>query len=177
MKVSLKLTLLLILVSSISACGDSGMNDINTWMDTVKKETRVYVPPINEPKIFVPVAYDGDGLIDPFDPSKLLIVFARMKEANDNGLKPNFDRPKEALEAYPMDTMAMVGTIESKGVMKALIRVGTATYAVKVGSYAGLNFGRVIGITDSKVDIVETVQDASGEWVERKATLEKQEAK
>lgn len=176
MKVSLRL-LLLVLVLPLSACGDSGVSDINSWMETVKKETRVYVQPINEPKIFVPVAYDGEGLIDPFDPSKLLIVFARMKEANDNGLKPNFDRPKEALEAYPVDTMSMVGTIESKGVMKALIRVGTTTYAVTVGSYVGLNFGKVIGITDSKVDFVETVQDASGEWVERKATLEKQEAK
>lgn len=168
---------MLSLLMSLSACGDSGVGELNAWMDQVKKETRVYVPPISEPKIFLPVAYDGDGLIDPFDAAKLLVVFARLKEANDNGLKPNFDRPREALEAYPIDGMTMVGTIESKGIMKALVRVGTTTFAVTVGSYIGQNFGRIIGITDSKVDLVETIQDASGEWVERKATLEKQEAR
>jgi type IV pilus assembly protein PilP len=168
---------LMTLLLCLSGCGDNGINDLKLWMDNVKKETVVSVPSVSEPKVFVPVAYDGTNLVDPFDPSKLLIVFARMKDANDNGLKPNFDRPKEALEAYSLDTMSMVGTIESKGVIKALIRVGVTTFAITKGAFIGQNFGRIVAVTDSKVDLIETVQDASGEWVERKATLEKQEAK
>lgn len=164
-------------VLCLSGCGDNGISELKTWMDNVKKETIVNVPSVSEPKVFVPVAYDGGGLTDPFDPSKLLVVFARMKDANDNGLKPNFDRPKEALESYSLDTMNMVGTIEAKGVMKALIRVGVTTFAVTKGAFVGQNFGRIVAITESKVDLIETVQDASGEWVERKAILEKQEAK
>ena len=161
----------------LSGCGNNGISDLKMWMDNVKKETIVSVPTVTEPKVFVPVAYYGGDLVDPFDPSKLLIVFARMKDANDNGLKPNLDRPKEALEAFTLDTMSMVGTIESKGVIKALIRVGVTTYAVTKGSFIGPNFGKIVAITESNVELIETVQDASGEWVERKATLEKQEAK
>lgn len=168
---------ILSLLLNLSACGDSGVGELTEWMDQVKKETRVFVPPITEPKIFLPVAYDGADLIDPFDPSKLLAVFARLKEENDNGLKPNFDRPREALESYPIDGMSMVGTIETKGVIKALIRVGTTTFAVTKGAFIGQNFGKITRITDSKVDLIETVQDPSGEWVERKVALEKQEAK
>ncbi|MBI1835073.1 MAG: pilus assembly protein PilP, partial [Burkholderiales bacterium] len=46
-----------------------------------------------------------------------------------------------------------------------------------VGAYLGLNFGKIVRITDSRVELLERVQDSSGEWAERKASLELQEAK
>ena len=72
---------------------------------------QVKVTPIAEPKVSCQLPMSG-SLIDP-DPAKLLVVFARLKAANDNGLKPDFDRPK-ALEAFPLETMKMVGTFDNK---------------------------------------------------------------
>jgi type IV pilus assembly protein PilP len=162
---------------TLAACGDNGVSELKEWMNQVKKETQVKVNPLQEPKVFVPVSYESGSLIDPFDSVKLLAVFARMKAANDNGLKPDFDRPKEALEGYPLESMKMVGTFDNRKKLQGLIQVGKTIYPATVGSYVGQNFGKVISVSDSRIDLVETVQDATGEWTERKASLELQEAK
>ncbi|MBI1835224.1 MAG: pilus assembly protein PilP, partial [Burkholderiales bacterium] len=107
------------LLSVLTACGDGEDVAIKTWMEQVKKETPTRVAPVTEPKLFVPANYESGDLIDPFDSNKLTVVFARMKAANDNGLKPDFDRPKEALEGYPLETLTMVGTIDNKKVLHA----------------------------------------------------------
>jgi type IV pilus assembly protein PilP len=168
---------MIFLVFSLSACGDSGLSELQEWMSQVKKEASVRVTPLTEPKVFIPVAYNGKELIDPFDPSKLLVVFARMKAENDNGLKPDFDRPKEALEGYALDGMKMVGTFDNRKNLQGLVQIGKAVFPVVVGGYIGQNFGRVISINEARIDLVEVVQDATGEWTERKASLELQEAK
>lgn len=165
------------LLMMLTACGDDGSGELKTWMEQVKKETAMRVPPVAEPKLFVPANYESGDLIDPFDSSKLSVVFARMKAANDNGLKPDFDRPKEALEGYPLESMTMVGTIENKKVLHALVQIEKAVYPVVVGAYIGLNFGKVVRVTDTRIELLERVQDSSGEWTERKASLELQEAK
>lgn len=167
----------LLLLLAVAACGDSGVGELKSWMDQVKKETQVRVAPVAEPKIFIPVAYAGADLIDPFDPAKLLVVFARMRAANDNGLKPDFDRPKEALEGYALETMSMVGSIDNRKKLIGLVQVGKLIFPVTVGSYVGQNFGKVSAVSETHIDLIETVQDASGEWTERKASLELQEAK
>lgn len=165
------------LMLSLTACGNDGSEELKTWMEQVKKETPMRVPPVAEPKLFVPANYESGDLIDPFDSSKLSVVFARMKAANDNGLKPDFDRPKEALEGYPLESMTMVGTIDNKKVLHALVQIEKAVYPVVVGAYVGLNFGKVVRVTDTRIELLERVQDSSGEWTERKASLELQEAK
>lgn len=104
-------------------------------------------------------------------------MFARLKAANDNGLKPDFDRPKEAFEAFPLETMKMVGTFDNKRNVQGLVQVGKLIYPVVVGSYLGQNFGKVISVSETRIDLVEKVQDATGEWTERTASLELQEAK
>lgn len=167
----------LLLVAGLSACGDSGIGELQAWMDQVKKETQVKVNPLQEPKVFVPVAYESGGSYDPFDSVKLLAVIARIQAAKDNGLKPDFDRPREALEGFPLENMKMVGTFDNKKKLQGLVQVGKLIYPVTVGSYMGQNFGKVISVSDTRIDLVETVQDATGEWAERKASLELQEAK
>jgi len=168
---------LMLLALSLSACGDNGLSELHDWMNQVKKEASVRVTPVTEPKVFIPVAYNGKDLIDPFDPSKLLVVFARLKAANDNGLKPDFDRPKEALEGYALDGMKMVGSFDNHKSLQGLVQIGKAVFPVVVGGYIGQNFGKVISINEARIDLVEIVQDATGEWTERKASLELQEAK
>lgn len=172
-----KLALLSQLLLLLSACGDNGVGEVREWMNQVKRETQAKVKPIPEPKVFVPVSYESTGLIDPFDPVKLLAVFARLKAENDNGLRPDFDRPKEALEGFPLESMKMVGTFDNRKTLQGLVQVGKAIYPATVGSYVGQNFGKVISVSESRIDLVETVQDATGEWTERKASLELQEAK
>ena len=85
-------------------------------------------------------------------------------------------RRKEALEAFPLDSMAMVGTMNRNGQPVALLKVDKLLYKVRVGEYLGLNYGRITGINESEVALREIVQDAAGEWIERAASLQLQES-
>ena len=53
--------------------------------------------------------------------------------------------------------------------------VESRLHDVKVGDWIGQNYGQITGITDSQITLRETVQDATGEWIERTSTLQIQE--
>ena len=87
------------------------------------------------------------------------------------------ERRREPLEAFPLDALKMVGTLRKTGLGYALIQVDKTVYQAKVGNYIGQNFGMITRVSDTAVELKEIVQDASGEWTERKAQLELQESK
>ncbi|GAA4032382.1 pilus assembly protein PilP [Actimicrobium antarcticum] len=165
-----------VLLCILSGCGDSGVQEVRTWMDEVRKQTKVSIPMLSPPKKFTPFTYAGKSAIDPYNPAKLAVAFAKL-QANSSGMKPDLERRREPLEAYPLDTLKMVGTLQKTGASFALILADKTLFQVKKGSYIGQNFGMVSGITESAVELREIVQDASGEWVERKGKLELQETK
>ncbi|AZP14433.1 pilus assembly protein PilP [Undibacterium parvum] len=162
---------------TLTGCGDNGVTELQQWMESVKKETRVVVAKVSEPKVYVPVIYAGKVDLDPFNSAKLLVALARMKAESNNGLRPDMERRKEVLEAYSLDELKMVGVIERSTARHALIQVDKSVFQAKVGNYIGPNFGLITKITDSNLELKEIVQDAAGEWIERKATLELQETK
>ena len=164
------------LLCSLAGCGDNGVSEVKAWMDEVHKQTKVSIPKLSPPKKFTPFAYAGRTAMDPYDPKKLAIAFAKL-QANSSGLKPDLERRREQLEAYPLDTLKMVGTLQKPGLSYALIQADKNVVQVKTGNYIGQNFGIISRITETAVELKEIVQDASGEWVERKATLELQETK
>ena len=79
------------------------------------------------------------------------------------------------MEAFPLDTMTLVGSIVKAGQPIALVVAEGLLYQVKLGSYLGQHYGRVTKISESEVTLREIVQDAAGEWIERIATLQLQE--
>ena len=145
-------------------------------MDGVRQQTRVSIPKLSPPKKFTPFLYLAKNTMDPYNPGKLAIAFAKL-QSNSSGLKPDVERRRESLEAFPLDTLKMVGTLQKPGLNYALIQADKIVFQVKSGNYMGQNFGMVTGITETAVELKEIVQDASGEWVERKAKLELQETK
>jgi len=168
----------LALVAVLAAgCSDSSVREVRTWMDQVKKETRVSIKPLQEPKAFTPFAYNEKDVVDPFSPNKLLAELARDAAVSNNPLKPDTERRRELMEGFPLDTMNMVGTIEKSGVHYALLQIDKTLYQVKTGQRIGQNFGVVTKVGDQEIAIREVVQDAGGEWVERMSKLELQESK
>jgi type IV pilus assembly protein PilP len=161
----------------LAGCSASDVKEVQDWMAQVKKDTRVSVVPIAEPKTFIPFAYTAREQIDPFSPNKLLAELARAAEKSDNKFKPNIERRREPLENFPLDTFMMVGVIQKAGVNYSLLQVDRAVYQVRIGQRIGQNYGLVTGVSETVVDIKEVVQDAGGEWVERLSKLELQESK
>lgn len=162
----------------LAGCGSSKEEDVRSWMVQERNQTKPRVPPIQAPKQFVPEPYSNITAIDPFSNLKLTQALKRdsSQSATNAGLvAPELARRKEALEAYPVDSMALVGSIIKTGQPVALVKVDNLLYQVKLGNYLGLNYGRVTKITETEVTLREIVQDAVGEWIERVATLQLQE--
>jgi len=164
------------LLSSLSACGDGGMDEVKQWMAETRAQAKVTVPKLSEPKKFTPFTYAEQDAIDPFNQSKLTVALAKLQSNNHSALAPDPNRRHEPLESFPLDSITMVGSI-NKGGPHAILQVDKTVYDVKAGNYLGQNDGKIEAITDSEVKVSERVQDASGEWVERKTSLELQETK
>lgn len=168
-----------VLVAGVLAgCGASGQEELQAWMKEQRQITRPHVTPIPEPKKFTPQAYTEEGATDPFSNQKLTQALKResaQTTANAALVAPELARRKEPLEAYPLDSMQMVGSLIKQGQPVALLRVDNLLYQVKPGNYLGQNYGKIMKVSETEVLLREIVQDASGEWTERTATLQLQE--
>jgi type IV pilus assembly protein PilP len=94
----------------------------------------------------------------------------------NSAVAAELNRRKEPLEAFPLDSVAMVGSVNRKGVPFALLKVDNLLYQVKVGEYLGQNYGKITRIAETEITLREIVQDAAGEWIERPTTLQLQES-
>lgn len=166
------------LLGLLSACTSSGQDELREWMQTERAGIRPQVKPIPEPTKFIPQAYEGESMVEPFSDEKLRSVLKGGEATpvpNSALIAPELNRRKQPLEAYPLDTMAMVGSLNRGGQLVALVRVDKLLYQVRPGQYLGQNYGRITKISETEVVLREIVQDAVGEWIERPAALQLQE--
>lgn len=173
-KYSLNVTVGIVTAALLVGCGGEDNEDLRKWMEDSAKDMRGRVQPIPEIRAFPIVSYDAGDLVEPFSPSKVVPE----KRGGAGGLQPDFDRPREPLEAYPLESLKMVGVVKKDKQLHALVQTGTMIYQVRVGNHLGQDFGVVTAITEAEVRIKELVQDPSGQtadWVERPATLQLQE--
>ncbi len=157
-----------------------GHEDLQGWMAQERSQMVPKVTPIAEPKQFLPLAYTESAAADPFDSDRLAQALRRESGVGGSGaalIAPELNRRKEPLEAYPLDVMAMVGSLDRGGQRVALVRVDKLLYQVRIGNYLGQNYGKVMKISEAGVALREIVQDAAGEWIERNAELQLQEKK
>lgn len=164
----------------LPGCGVSGDDELRQWMSELRSTTKPRVTPLTEPKQFLPQAYSAESGIEPFDSVKLTQALRRdstQLASNAALIAPEMARRKEPLESFPLDVMAMVGSLDKKGSPTALLKVDNLLYQVRVGNYIGRNYGKVTRINESSIQLREIVQDATGDWIERAATLDLQEGK
>ena len=162
----------------LAGCGASSEDELRQWMQEQKSQTRPKVTPISEPKQFKPESYAQVTAIEPFSNQKLTQALKRdstQTAVSGALIAPELARRKEALESFPLDTMALVGSLIKTGQPVALVKVDNLLYQVRLGNYLGQNYGRVTTIAETEVSLREIVQDAAGEWIERTATLQLQE--
>lgn len=156
--------------------GCAGENDeLQAWMDQQKREVRPSVQPLVPPKQFSPQVYLAADGVEPFALQKLTVALKQEAKQPNSALAAELNRRKEPLEAYPLDSMTMVGSVNRKGTLYALIKVDNLLYQVKPGDYLGQNYGKVTSITETEIALREIVQDAAGEWIERQSNLQLQE--
>lgn len=162
------------LTAGLSGCG-AEQEELQTWMDQQRREAKPNVPPLLPPKRFDPQPYEQAQAVEPFSNQKLAVALKQEARQPNSLFAGEMNRRKEPLEAYPLDSMSMVGSVARSGRPTALLKVDSLLYQVKVGDYLGQNYGKVTKISETEVTLREVVQDAAGEWIERPAALQLQE--
>lgn len=153
----------------LTGCGGGEFQDLRDFVQNAGADMRGKIPPPPEVRPYEPFVYDNEaGLPDPFKPRK------PDRSASRPGLnQPDMDRPKEALEEFPLEGLRMVGYIHQNKVGYAVIRAPDGKlHRVRAGNYMGMNFGQIKEVTDTEVVIQETVQDSAGDWSERMSSLQ-----
>lgn len=158
-----------VLIGLLAACTPEEGDDLDQFIATAANNMTKAVPPLPEVLPYTPLQYNVDGALD--DP------FRARKAVAGGSLQPNTDRPREPLEAFPLESLTYVGSMSKKGAEYALIKTPEeALQQVRVGNYLGPNFGLITAINESAINIREVVQDdATGDWIEREASINLQE--
>jgi len=152
-------------------CGGNEADDLDKFMADAAKGMRAKVEPLPEVKPYVPLEYNADGQLD--DPFKA----RKAQSTKTTGIQPDFNRPKEPLEAYPLESLQYVGSLSKNNLQYALIKTpDNSIQQVSIGNYMGQNFGIVAEITENEVVLKEIVQDElSGDWAEQTTSVGLQE--
>jgi type IV pilus assembly protein PilP len=161
---------------ALAGCEGGEQQELRAELAAMSKDLRGKVDPLPVVKPYEPVPYTAYDLADPFGPAKIQLVAAKAPGTGGGGLAPDLNRPKEPLEAFALESLRMVGTLERSRQMFALVQADAGLYRVRVGNYLGQNFGVITKITDTEIALRELVQDAGGDWAERESTLLLQEA-
>jgi type IV pilus assembly protein PilP len=144
----------------------SGDADLKEWVAHEKAQKGAPIPPLPVLKTFETFEYTDQNMRDPFSPG-----LEEQQTSSTGGLQPD-KHPREPLETYALDSLKMVGTIGTGASIEGLIKDTEGTvHRVHNGNYLGQNNGKVTGITETQIDLVELIPNGTGGWMERQATV------
>jgi type IV pilus assembly protein PilP len=164
-------------VALLAACGGAEQVELRQELAAMTKDLRGRVDPLPQVRSYEPVPYKGESMLDPFVPGRIVVTQAAGAGGSGGGVQPDLNRPKEPLEAFPLEQLQMVGTLAQNKAMYALVRAGNNLFRVTKGNYMGPNFGVITAIDEGQINLKEVVQDSGGDWVERSTTVQMQEGK
>lgn len=157
----------------ITGCAKS-RSELESYIAEVQSRPAGPVDPLPVMKTFETFIYAAHDFRDPFSP---IDSADGPESAGQNvvtsGPKPNPDRRKEDLERYPLDTLDMVGTLGgAEAKLYGLIKDPEGVvHRVLPDNYLGLNDGRILGIYEDRIELVELIPDGNGGWEEQETAI------
>ena len=155
-----------IAVLSLSGCGQSDA-ELRAYVQQVKARPGPPLDPLPVMQQFETFEYSAQGMRDPFS-----APLQERETSSGNGPRPDENRRKELLEAFPLDSLDMVGTLgAAPGMLGLIVDPAGVVYRVRPGNYMGQSDGRILAVHEDRIDLVELVPDGAGGWIERDATV------
>lgn len=154
----------------LTGCGGEEFQDLRDFVKNSGADMRGKIEPPPEVKPYEPFIYNNDkNFPDPFKPRK-----QDTRPTDLTGINlPDRDRPKEALEDFPLEGLKMVGYLYQNKVGYAVVRAPDGKlHRVKAGNHIGLNFGLIKEVNETGLIIKEMVQDSTGDWTERISSMQ-----
>ncbi len=168
--VALWLPVAALLLLALPGC-QRDTSDLQRYIEQVKARPGGNIEPIPSFEPHEPFLYPGHER-SPFDSSVIAQPLPPEPAGIPGEVDIDFDRPREPLESFPLDSLRMVGSLEQDGVRYALVRTPDRTIqTVRPGNHMGQNFGRVTEITMREIRLIEVVPDAFGGYMERENSV------
>jgi type IV pilus assembly protein PilP len=161
---------ILIFISAIlSGCAPEVDEDIIKFIKETKEKKSKYVSKIPKISEMASFQYKAFEFRDPFVPYSTPSAETSVSLYQGG---PDLKRPREALEAFPLDSLQMVGTIEHEGIFLALLKNTSGNiYRASVGSYVGQNSGKIEKINATEITVKEWLSNGKGGWREHVLTI------
>jgi type IV pilus assembly protein PilP len=155
----------------LTAC-NRGEDNLDRYIAEVKARPSTPIPPIPAVRTYTPYEYEGLSGRDPFRRSTSEGTEQVASSGPASGPRPDFERVREYLERFELDTLLMVGTFSKDTSDWALIRDPDGKiHRVAVGNYVGQNHGKVNAIAPDEVELSEFIADGAGGWLVRDASM------
>ena len=152
-----KITLMLIPLFLSGCFGGDDMGDLKAYVKTTLNKPRGRIEPIPVFKPYEFFNYSASGLRSPFELPQIEMEEVKIRIGEQ--ITPDFERPKEHLEQFPVGQLAMVGTIEKgDGILWALVRDGEGgVVRVRAGNHMGQNYGEITDVSEYKIKLIEII--------------------
>ncbi len=159
-----KVIALIALTVLVGGCApEGGIRDLQQFTENAHKNPTPLVEPLPVIKPHETFVYTASELTDPFAASNL----ERARPAS-SVKDPNANRRREPLEQFPLDSLAMVGTMFRQNTQWVIVRAPDGTiHSARPGNYLGQNNGKIEDISEEQIAILELVPGPSGDWEER----------
>ncbi len=140
-------------------------------MAEIRRSPSQKIAPLPEPEKVEDFVYSASKERSPFMPPNLLNPAE--KEMDSSGVKPDLTRNKEELENYQLSELIYRGLLVSPtGEQYGLVqRPDGSVASVKVGDHLGTDYGRVVEITATQINLIEIVPDNRSGFVEKPQSL------
>ena len=156
---------------AVAGCGASNsFGDLQGFMDEVEARPKGRIAPLPEFRSYEAFAYSAANLRSPFEPPQVVKPVAPgMARSN---VKPDPNRVKQFLEQFNVAQLQMVGTLSQRANVYGLIEDAEGgVHRVRAGDYMGSDHGRILGINENQIEMIEIVADGTGGWIERSRTV------
>jgi type IV pilus assembly protein PilP len=160
-----RFALTLAVVAGLAGCSNN-LDELNAKVAEIKARPGGRIEPLPEVKPYETYTYAATTLRSPF-------VAGMPASANaTTGIRPDQNRPREFLEQFSLDTLKMVGTLRLGGRTYGLVQTRDGlVHRVLPGNHLGQADGRITGIEEGKISLIEIVPDGMGGFIERPAAL------
>lgn len=160
---------LIIALGLLAGCSGGANEDLQQFMDTERQKAGGRIEPLPAFPPYESVVYSAAGIRSPFEIPQTIVMRQETGQATS---APDLTRPRDFLERFNVAEITMVGSIFKDNVQWGLVTDSAgAVHRVRAGNYLGKNYGQIIRIEETLIEILEKVPDGQGGWIERPRTL------
>ncbi len=165
------MTVLISLTTLFAGCSRE-LRDLEDYAEEVKSREPLGIDPIPEVKPYKSYKYQVSNQRNPFDASIFEAKIVQKIRKSNSTISPDSNRTPEFLENFPLDSLRMVGTLEQRGGLWALVQTPEKTIQrISSGNYIGQNNGKVLDVSDARITLEEIIPDGFGGWRKRDGSI------